>query len=78
MFIFRWRRFLLFFGDAALFYAALALALMARRFSLVPLDFFLQHVKVFSVFLPVWTGVFYVVGFYDLRRINKLVNLVNS
>lgn len=78
MFIFRWRRFLLFLGDAALFYTALALALMARRFSLVPFDFFLQHVKVFSVFLPVWTGVFYVIGFYDIRRINKLVNLINS
>ncbi len=78
MLLFRWRRFFLFLGDAALFYLALALALMARRFSLVPLDFFLQHVKVFSVFLPVWTGIFYVVGFYDLRRINKLVNLINA
>ncbi|HBA61015.1 MAG TPA: hypothetical protein DCZ92_09390 [Elusimicrobia bacterium] len=77
MLIFRWRRFFLFLGDAFLFYAALALALMARRFSVVPLDFYLQHVKVFSVFLPVWTGVFYVIGFYDLRRINKLVNLIN-
>lgn len=61
-----------------LFYTALALALMARRFSAVPLDFFLQHVKVFSVFLPILTGVFYVIGFYDLRRINKLVNLINA
>ncbi|HNW45627.1 MAG TPA: sugar transferase, partial [Elusimicrobiales bacterium] len=78
MLIFRWRRLFLFLGDAALFYAALALALMARRFSLVPFDFFLQHVKVFSVFLPVWTGVFYIIGFYDLRRINKLVNLINA
>ncbi|MCX5790764.1 MAG: exopolysaccharide biosynthesis polyprenyl glycosylphosphotransferase [Elusimicrobia bacterium] len=78
MFIFRWRRFFLFLGDAALFYLALALALMARRFSLVPLDFYLQHVKVFSVFVPVWAAVFYVVGFYDLRRINKLVNLINA
>jgi len=78
MLIFRWRRFFLFLGDVALFYTALALALMARRFSMVPLDFFLQHVKVFSVFLPILTGVFYVIGFYDLRRINKLVNLINS
>ncbi|MDO8805205.1 MAG: exopolysaccharide biosynthesis polyprenyl glycosylphosphotransferase [Elusimicrobiota bacterium] len=78
MFLFRWRRLFLFLGDAAFFYAALALALMARRLSFIPLDFFLQHVKVFSVFLPVWAGVFYVVGFYDLRRINKLVNLINS
>jgi exopolysaccharide biosynthesis polyprenyl glycosylphosphotransferase len=78
MLIFRWRRLLLFLGDAALFYAALWLALTTRRFTLVPLDFFLQHVKVFSVFLPVWTCVFYVMGFYDLRRINKLVNLINT
>ncbi|MHB0995533.1 MAG: exopolysaccharide biosynthesis polyprenyl glycosylphosphotransferase [Elusimicrobiales bacterium] len=78
MLIFRWRRFFLFLGDAVLFYLALGLALTARRFSLVPLDFFLQHVKVFSVFLPVWTGVFYVMGFYDLRRINRLINLVNT
>lgn len=78
MLIFRWRRLFLFLGDAALFYIALGLALMARRFSPVPWDFYLQHVKVFSVFLPVWTGVFYVIGFYDLRRINKLVNLINT
>jgi len=78
MLLFRWRRFFLFLGDAVLFYAALALALMARRFSLIPLDFYLEHVKVFSVFLPVWAGVFYVIGFYDLRRINKLVNLINA
>ncbi|OGS13329.1 MAG: hypothetical protein A2285_08485 [Elusimicrobia bacterium RIFOXYA12_FULL_57_11] len=77
MLIFRWRRLFLFFGDAALFYAALALALMARRFSLVPFEFFLQHVRVFSMFLPVCTGIFYVIGFYDLRRINRLVNLIN-
>ncbi|OIO01747.1 MAG: hypothetical protein AUJ51_07485 [Elusimicrobia bacterium CG1_02_56_21] len=78
MLLFRWRRFFLFLGDALLFYAALALALMARRLSLIPLDFFLQHVLVFSVFLPVWAGVFYVLGFYDLRRINKLVKLINT
>jgi len=78
MSIYRWRRFFLFLGDAVLFYAALALALMARRFTLVPLDFFLQHVRVFSVFLPVCAGIFYVIGFYDLRRINKLVNLINA
>lgn len=78
MLIFRWRRLFLFLGDVALFYAALWLALTARRFTVVPLDFYLQHVKVFSVFLPVWTGVFYVMGFYDLRRINRLVNLINT
>ncbi len=78
MLIFRWRRLFLFLGDAGLFYLALALALMTRRFSAVPWDFFVQHVKVFSVFLPVWAGIFYVVGFYDLRRINRLVNLINA
>ena len=78
MLLYRWRRFFLFLGDAALFYAALGLALITRRFSLVPLDFYLQHVKVFSIFLPVLISVFYVVGFYDLRRINKLVNLINA
>lgn len=78
MLIFRWRGFLLFLADIPLFYLSLALALMARRFSPVPWDFFLEHVKVFSVFLPVWAGVFYAVGFYDVRRINRLVNLVNS
>ncbi|MBI4349898.1 MAG: exopolysaccharide biosynthesis polyprenyl glycosylphosphotransferase [Elusimicrobia bacterium] len=78
MLLFRWRRLFLFLGDAALFYAALGLALITRRFSLVPLDFYQWHVEVFSIFLPVWAGVFYVVGFYDLRRINKLVNLINA
>ena len=78
MLIFRWRRLFLFLGDVAFFYAALALALMLRRFSSIPFDFFLQHVKVFSVFLPVWAGIFYAVGFSDIRRINKLVNLINA
>lgn len=78
MLIFRWRSFLLFLGDIPLFYAALALALITRRFSLIPLDFFLEHVKVFSVFVPVLAGVFYAVGFYDVRRINRLINLINS
>lgn len=78
MLIFRWRRLLLLLADIPLFYAALALALMARRFSLVPWDFFVEHVKVFSIFLPVWIGVFYAVGFYDVRRMNRLINLVNA
>lgn len=78
MLIYRWRSFLLFLGDIPLFYAALALALMTRRFSLIPLEFYLEHVKVFTIFLPAWVGVFYAVGFYDVRRINRLVNLINS
>ncbi|OGR70000.1 MAG: hypothetical protein A2089_11650 [Elusimicrobia bacterium GWD2_63_28] len=78
MLIYRWRSALLLLADIPIFYAALALALMARRFSLVPWDFFVEHVKVFSVFLPVWVGVFYAVGFYDVRRINRLINLVNA
>jgi len=78
MFIFKWRRVLLFLGDALIFYVSLAAALMARRFSLPALDFFLEHVLVFSLYLPVWAGIFYIVGFYDLRRINKLVDLINN
>lgn len=78
MLIFRWRRLLLFLGDAVLFYAALWLALTVRRFALVPLDFYLENVVVFSAFLPVWAAVFYVMGFYDLRKINRLVNLINT
>ncbi|HAH30749.1 MAG TPA: hypothetical protein DCL44_00360 [Elusimicrobia bacterium] len=78
MFVFRWRRLFLFLGDAVLFYAALAAALVVRHFGPIPFDFFIQHIKVFSVFLPVWAGIFYVIGFYDIRRINKLVNLINS
>jgi len=78
MFMFKWRRILLFLGDALMFYASLAAALVARRFSLPALDFFLEHVLVFSVYLPVWAGIFYIVGFYDLRRINKLVDLINN
>ena len=77
MFIFRWRRLLLFLGDVFLFYFSLALALTVRRWGLPPFEFFAQHARIFSLFIPVWAGVFYVVGFYDLRRINKLVNLIN-
>jgi len=78
MLIFRWRGLMLFLGDAVLFYAALAAALVLRRFGLVPFAFYVEHVKVFSLFLPVWVCVFYVVGFYDIRLINKLVSLINS
>lgn len=78
MLIFKWRRVLLFLGDTLIFYISLAAALTARRFSLPALDFFLEHVLVFSLFLPIWAGIFYIVGFYDLRRINKLVDLINN
>lgn len=78
MLIFKWRSLLLLLADIPFFYAALALALMARRFSLVPWDFFAEHVRVFSIFLPVWAGVFYAVGFYDVRRMNRLINLINA
>lgn len=78
MFIFKWRRVILFLGDLGLFYVALVLGLMARRFSLVSPEFFLSNAKVFSLLVPVWAGFFYMLGLYDTRRINKLVNLVNS
>lgn len=78
MLLFRWRKFLLFIGDLPLFYLALGLALMARRFSPVQLDFYLEHALVFSVFIPVWVSVFYVMDFYDTRRMNRLVSLINS
>lgn len=78
MLLFRWRKPLLFIADLVLFYSALGLALVARRFTSVPLDFYLEHARVFSVFIPVWASVFYIVGFYDTRRMNRLVNLINS
>ena len=78
MFIFKWRRVLLFLGDSVLFYLALAAALTLRRSLLISLDFFLQHIKIFFPFFFAWAGVFYVLGYYDLRRINKLVNLIND
>jgi len=77
MFIFRWRRIILFLGDLALFYAALGLGLMLRRFGPISPDFYLENVKIFSLLVPVWAGVFYVIGLYDMRRINRLVNLIN-
>ncbi|MCX5786132.1 MAG: sugar transferase [Elusimicrobia bacterium] len=77
MLIFRWRRILLFLGDLALFYVALGLALIVRHFALITPEFYLHNVKVFSLLVPIWAGVFYVVGLYDIRRVNKLTNLIN-
>ena len=77
MFIFRWRRVLLFFGDFFLFYFSLALALTVRRWGVPGFVFFLEHAGVFSLFVPVWACTFYIMGLYDLRRINKTVNLIN-
>ncbi|OGS08921.1 MAG: hypothetical protein A2270_04450 [Elusimicrobia bacterium RIFOXYA12_FULL_51_18] len=77
MFIFRWRRLVLFLGDAFLFYFSLALALTVRRWGFPHFDFFVQHARIFSLFIPIWAGTFYIVGLYDLRRINKTVNLIN-
>jgi exopolysaccharide biosynthesis polyprenyl glycosylphosphotransferase len=77
MLIFRWRRIFLFLGDVALFYLALLLGLMLRRFSLITPEFYVENVKMFSLLIPVWAGVFYVVGLYDIRRVNRLVSLIN-
>ncbi len=78
MFIYRWRHLALLLGDIALFYFSLALALTVRRWGLPPLEFFNLHAVAFSYFIPAWVCVFYVIGFYDLRRISKLVSLINS
>ena len=78
MLLFRWRRVFLFLGDLSLFYVALALALLARRFSLVTPEFFFDNARVFTLLVPVWAGVFYIVGLYDVRRISRLTSLLNS
>lgn len=78
MLTFKYRRIILFIGDLALFYLALGLGLTLRRFSLVSPEFFLDNAKVFSLLIPVWAGLFFVVGLYDTKRISRLVNLVNA
>ncbi len=77
MFMFRWRYLALFLGDVLFFYFSLALAITVRRWGLPSADFFIQHARAFSFFIPVWACIFYIIGFYDLRRINRLVNLIN-
>jgi len=76
--IFKWRKFLVFVGDVVIFYVALAAALYFRHLDYISLDFLVQHLKAFSFLLPVWALVFYAVGFYDIRRLNKLVALINQ
>lgn len=68
---------MIFAGDAALFYAALGAALLVRGLAPVSAGVFLEHAAVFSFFLPVWALVFYAAGFYDLRRLNRLVTLLH-
>ena len=77
MFMLRLRSLALLLGDAVLFYFSLALALTLRGWGLPDYDFFILHARVFSFFMPVWAGIFYVVGFYELRRLNRTVNLIN-
>lgn len=77
MLILKWRRFFLFLGDIALFFLALLVGLMLRRFSVISPEFYFANSKMFALLIPVWAGVFYVVGLYDMRRINRLVNLIN-
>jgi exopolysaccharide biosynthesis polyprenyl glycosylphosphotransferase len=77
MFMFRWRYLALFLGDVLFFFLSLALALTLRRWRLPSPEFFVLHVRAFSFFIPVWVCIFYIIGFYDLRRINKLVNLIS-
>lgn len=78
MLIFKYRRIILFIGDLVLFYLALVLGLVLRRFSLVSADFLIANARIFSLLIPIWAGLFFVVGLYDTKRISRLVNLVNA
>lgn len=77
MFIFKWRKFLIFTGDIFLFYLALVSALLIRHFDHVGADFLYSHIGAFSCYLPVWAAVFYSLDYNDIRRLNKLTTLIN-
>ena len=71
-------RLLLVFGDVAIFYLSLGLALALRRPNDFSGNYYLFHAGYFTVVLPVFLGVNIALGLYDFRQIRELDDIIGE
>src|SRR3989344_32395 len=67
----KFRQFSLFFGDFALLYASLFLALSVRNQAIIGGEAWSGHWPVFSIAFGIWVIIFYITGVYDLNNIRN-------
>lgn len=65
------KSFILFFGDAAVFYAALSLMILLRYRDLPLAYYFNIHLVPFSIIFGIWILTFYISGLYELRVVKN-------
>lgn len=66
------KSFILFFGDAAVFYAALLLMLVLR-YTGGNLTYYIHiHIIPFTIIFGIWLFVFYIAGLYELRAVKNI------
>ena len=65
-------------GDAAIFYAALALALFLRRPWAFSAGYFLANAPAFSAVFPFWILIQAALGLYDFRQMRVLSSLIGD
>ena len=66
------------FGDVAIFYLSLGLALALRRPSYFSDNYYLFHAGYFTVILPVFLGVSIALGLYDFRQLRELDDIIGG
>ena len=71
-------KFILLLGDAAIFYASLALALLLRRPQLFSWPYYLEHAAVFSYALPVCLLINAVLSLYNFRQLMDLPSIIGE
>lgn len=67
----------LLFGDLAILYFGLYLALITRNFNFPAPDLWLSHIQAFLFIFIVWIIVFYINDFYDLKTSYNNFNLLS-
>jgi len=70
------RQFFIALVDVLLMYAALSLALVARRGTSLSVEYLWYHVVHFSPLFALWLVIFYILGFYRLDRTSTTYNYV--
>lgn len=71
-------KFLIFLGDVVIVFSALALAIFIRRPGYFSVDYYNFNLGFFVFIFPLWFLVYYILGLYDLRHINRSANLTRE
>ena len=73
-----YKKLALLFGDIALFYASLFVALSLRKLSLISTSYWNEHWPPFSIVLIIWIVVFFINDLYNLRTVHYAPALLNK